>query len=357
MRFFRQRILILQGINSSNKIMIKAAIIGLGKMGLSHCSILNAHPDVDLVAVCDSSTFLLDAFNKYSKQKGYTDFKKMIDETQPECIVVATPTKFHADMVLYALERGIHVFCEKPFSLTVEDGVKMVTVAELKSVVNQVGYHNRYIGTFREMKRLVEANVIGDLYHFTGSAFGPVVLKEKGGTWRSDRSEGGGCLFDYASHVLNLIHFILGKPINAKGTLLKNIYSNEVEDAVYSSLFLESGLSGQIAVNWSDETHRKMTTSIEIEGKKGKMIADATEIKIYLKEENKAENMEKGWTIKYITDLTPLVNFNLRGEEYSAQIDYFIDCIKNKRKENINSFAEALATDKIIDIMINDASK
>jgi predicted dehydrogenase len=337
--------------------MIKAAIIGLGKMGLSHCSILNAHPDVDLVAVCDSSTFLLDAFNKYSKQKGYTDFKKMIDETQPECIVVATPTKFHADMVLYALERGIHVFCEKPFSLTVEDGVKMVTVAELKSVVNQVGYHNRYIGTFREMKRLVEANVIGDLYHFTGSAFGPVVLKEKGGTWRSDRSEGGGCLFDYASHVLNLIHFILGKPINAKGTLLKNIYSNEVEDAVYSSLFLESGLSGQIAVNWSDETHRKMTTSIEIEGKKGKMIADATEIKIYLKEENKAENMEKGWTIKYITDLTPLVNFNLRGEEYSAQIDYFIDCIKNKRKENINSFAEALATDKIIDIMINDASK
>ncbi|MEI7676665.1 MAG: Gfo/Idh/MocA family oxidoreductase [Bacteroidales bacterium] len=337
--------------------MIKAAIIGLGKMGLSHCSILNAHPDVDLVAVCDSSTFLLDAFNKYSKQKGYTDFKKMIDETQPECIVVATPTKFHADMVLYALERGIHVFCEKPFSLTVEDGVKMVTVAELKSVVNQVGYHNRYIGTFREMKRLVEANVIGDLFHFTGSAFGPVVLKEKGGTWRSDRSEGGGCLFDYASHVLNLIHFILGKPINAKGTLLKNIYSNEVEDAVYSSLFLESGLSGQLAVNWSDETHRKMTTSIEIEGKKGKMIADATEIKIYLKEENKAEKMEKGWTIKYITDLTPLVNFNLRGEEYSAQIDYFIDCIKNKRKENINSFAEALATDKIIDIMINDASK
>jgi predicted dehydrogenase len=337
--------------------MIKAAIIGLGKMGLSHCSILNAHPDVNLVAVCDSSTFLLDAFNKYSKLKTYTDYKKMIEETAPECIVVATPTKFHADMVLYALERGIHVFCEKPFSLTVEDGVKMVTVAEMKGLVNQVGYHNRYIGTFKEMKRMVESGVIGDLYHFTGSAFGPVVLKEKGGTWRSARAEGGGCLFDYASHVLNLIHFVLGKPVDAKGTLLKNIYSNEVEDAVYSSLFLESGLSGQLAVNWSDETHRKMTTSIEIEGKKGKMIADATELKIYLKEENKSENLEKGWTVKYITDLTPLVNFNLRGEEYSAQIDYFISNIKNKRTDNINSFANALATDKIIDVMIHDASK
>ena len=337
--------------------MIKAAIIGLGKMGLSHCAILNAHPDVDLVAICDSSTFLLEAFNKYSRQKTYTDYKKMILETQPDCIVVATPTKFHADMVLYALERGIHVFCEKPFALTVEDSVKMVTVAEIKGVVNQVGYHNRFIGTFREMKRLAAAGVIGDLYHFNGSAYGPVVLKEKGSTWRSARSEGGGCLFDYASHVLNLIHFVLGKPVDAKGTLLKNIYSNDVEDAVYSSLFLDSGLSGQLAVNWSDETHRKMSTSIDVEGKKGKMIADATELKIYMKEENKAENLEKGWNIKYITDLTPLVNFNLRGEEYSAQIDYFIDCVKHKRKENISSFAEALVTDKIIDVLINDTVK
>ena len=337
--------------------MIKAAIIGLGKMGLSHCSILNAHPDVDLVAICDSSSFLLDVFNKYTKQKTYTDFKKMISETQPDCIVVATPTRFHADMVMYAIEKGIHVFCEKPFSLTVADGVKMVKLAEEKGVINQVGYHNRFIGTFKEMKRLAETGIIGDLYHFNASAYGPVVLKEKGSTWRSARAEGGGCLFDYASHVLNLIHFVLGKPIDAKGTLLKNIYSNDVEDAVYSSLLLEGGLSGQLAVNWSDETHRKMCTSIEVEGKKGKMIADATEIKIYLKEENKTENLEKGWNIKYITDLTPLVNFNLRGEEYSAQIDYFIDSIKNKRQENISSFAEALVTDKIIEILINDTLK
>ena len=165
--------------------MIKAAIIGLGKMGLSHCSILNAHPDIELVAVCDSSSFLLDVFNKYSKQKTYTDYKKMISETSPECIIVATPTKFHYEMVLYALEKGIHVFCEKPFSLSVTDGEKMVKIAEDNGVVNQVGYHNRFIGTFIEMKRLASTGIIGELFHFNGSAYGPVVLKEKGSTWRS----------------------------------------------------------------------------------------------------------------------------------------------------------------------------
>jgi predicted dehydrogenase len=260
-------------------------------------------------------------------------------------------------MVLYAVEKGIHVFCEKPFSLSVTDGEKMVKLAQDNGVVNQVGYHNRFIGTFIEMKRLASTGIIGELFHFNGSAYGPVVLKEKGSTWRSARSEGGGCLFDYASHVLNLLHFVLGKPVDAKGTLLKNIYSNDVEDAVYSSLFLENGLSGQLSVNWSDETHRKMSTSISIEGKKGKMIADATELKIYLKEDNKIEKLKKGWSMKYITDLTPLVKFNLRGEEFSAQIDYFVDCIKHERSENISSFAESLVTDKIIEILINDTLK
>lgn len=337
--------------------MIKAAIIGLGKMGISHCSIINAHPLINLVAVCDSSTFILDTFSKHTKIKAYTDYKKMIDESRPECVIVATPTRFHADMVLYAMEKGAHVFCEKPFSLTVEDGERMVQVAESKGLVNQVGYHNRFIGTFREMKRLVELGVLGEIYHFNGSAYGPVVLNEKGSTWRSSRAEGGGCLFDYASHVINLVDFILGKPVNAKGTLLKSVYSKEVDDAVYSTLYLDSGLIGHLSVNWSDETHRKMSTSIEVVGKNGKMIADATELKIYLMSDHKAEGLEKGWNIKYITDLTPLVNFNLRGEEYTAQIDYFVNCVKTSSRTNISSFSTSMNTDKVIDLMIQDAGK
>ncbi len=96
-----------------------------------------------------------------------------------------------------------------------------------------------------------------------------------------------------------------------------------------------SGLSGILSVNWSDETYRKMSTSITIQGKNGKIICDATEMKIYLKEASKKEGLEKGWTIKYITDLAIPVNFYLRGEEYSAQIDHFIECILSKNNVTI----------------------
>jgi predicted dehydrogenase len=335
--------------------MIKAGIIGLGKMGLSHAAIVGPHPEAELIAVCDTSSLMLDVFKKFTDINVYSDYIKMFVSEKLDCVVVATPTRFHYPIVKYALERGIHTFCEKPFSLTTAEGEELVKLANQKWLVNQVGYHNHFIGTFNELKRLVKSGLLGDLVHFTGEAYGPVVTKEKGGTWRSNPEEGGGCLFDYASHVINLIQEIIGRPVKAKGTLRKKIYSKEVEDAVYSMLTLESGLSGVLSVNWSDETYRKMSTSLTLIGKKGKIICDSTEIKIYLKEANPKENLDKGWTIKYITEFAIPVKFYLRGEEYSAQIDNFIDCIVKKKQTEINSFDQALYTDRVIELIIADS--
>jgi predicted dehydrogenase len=332
--------------------MIKGAIIGLGKMGLSHAAIVGAHPEVDLVSVCDSSSLILDAFKKFSKVAVYTDFQKMIDELNLDFVVIATPTKFHYTMVKYALQKGLHVFCEKPFTLTSEQGKELVELSLKQGVVNQVGFHNQFIGTFRELKRLLSINVIGSLVHFTGESYGPVVTKEKGNTWRSNAEEGGGCLNDYASHVINLIQEIIGKPERVHGALLKQIYSIGVEDAVYALLELQNGLTGTLLVNWSDETYRKMSTSLTIQGKKGKIICDATEIKIFLKEPNVAEGLHKGWTIKYITELAIPVDYHLRGEEYSAQIDNFVKCIINKQQSKFNTFEQASNTDLVIEMIV-----
>ena len=207
------------------------------------------------------------------------------------------------------------------------------------------------------MKRLLASGIIGKPFHFMGEAYGPVVLKSKGGTWRSDKKNGGGCVMDYAAHVLNLINYITGsRLIDAKGTFMPDIFSKEVDDAVYSTLYLENGLKGQLSVNWSDDTHRKMTTSLKIEGDRGKLEADATTLKIYLKEDNVEENLKKGWNIKYITDLTEQVFFNLRGEEYSSEVDHFIQCIKIGGLNQRSSFESALHTDYIINKLIEDAN-
>ena len=331
--------------------MTKIGIIGIGKMGISHLAILGAHPDVQVVGVCDTSKMMLDAIEKYSSFPCFTDYKKMLQDAKPDAVLVAVPTKFHAAIVEELLTQTIHVFAEKPFCLNPEQGAPLVALAKQKGLVNQVGYHNKFVGTFQEVKRIIDGGYIGEVYHFLGQAYGPVVVKAKQDTWRSNPEEGGGCLMDYASHVIDLINYILAPITEVKATILKSIFSKDVDDAVYSMLQLSNKVTGVLSVNWSDETFRKMSTSISINGKKGKIVSDANELKVYFKEEPFPEGYSKGWNIRHVTDLTPEVDYYLRGEEYSAQIDYFVKTLQGKVPNSINSFESAWLTDKAISLI------
>lgn len=331
--------------------MLKIALIGAGKMGLSHLAILGGYANADITGVCDTSKMVTDFLSKQGGFNCFSDYKKMIAETKPDAVVVAVPTKFHYSIIKDLLKNGIHVFAEKPFCLAYEQSEELVALAAKKNLVNQVGYHNKFIATFREVKSIAKSGALGDIYHFIGESYGPVVLKKKADTWRSDPAEGGGCLLDYASHVIDLLNDIVSPIQSAKGTLLKSIYSGQVEDAVYSLVETQSGQSGMLSVNWSDDTYRKMSTSITLVGTKGKLVSDANELKVFFREENALDKYVKGWNVKYITELQEGVDFYLRGEEYSLQLDYFVKACEGKVSNNINNFASAANTDKAISII------
>lgn len=328
--------------------MIKVALVGAGKMGISHLSILGSHPDVQVVGICDTSKMVLDVLRKYSPFKCYSDYESMLEETQPDAVFVSVPTKYHAVIVKKVIEKGTHVFAEKPLCLTVEEGYELVELANSKGIVNQVGYHNKFIGTFNEAKRILDQGCLGEIFHFEGEAYGPVVVRKKQDNWRSDPAQGGGCLMDYASHVIDLINYVLAPITKVKGSILKSLYSNKVEDSVYALLELSSKVTGVLSVNWSDDTYRKMSTSLTITGSKGKIICDANELKVYFQSASNLAGYTKGWNVKNVTDLTPSVDFYLRGEEYSAQIDYFVKAIEKKVPNNINTFKSAWYTDQAI---------
>ncbi len=331
--------------------MIRTGIIGIGKMGISHLAILGAHPDVEVVGVCDTSKMMIEAIEKYSGFPCFTDHLKMLESAKPDAVFVAVPTKFHARIVEDLLQRDIHVFTEKPFCLNPEEGNNLVAMAKQKKLVNQVGYHNKFVGTFQEVKRIVDSGALGEVYHFHGQANGPVVIKPKQDTWRSKPEDGGGCLMDYASHVIDLVNYMLAPVASVKASILKSIYSKDVDDAVYAVLELSNKITGLLTVNWSDDTIRKMSTSVTINGKRGKLISDANELKVFFKDNDCPQGYSKGWNIKHVTDLTNGVAFYLRGEEYSAQIDYFVKAVQGKVPNNVNHFESAWLTDKAISLI------
>lgn len=335
---------------------IRIAVVGLGKMGLSHFSMVNAHPNTDTIA-CDGQGFLVDVLSKNIETPIHKDFDTLLQKETLDAVVIATPSKLHAPMVRAALEKGIHVFCEKPFCLDWKDSEALTNLAAEKGLIAQVGYHYRYVGAFGEMKRLLDAGAIGTVTHVMAEAYGPVVLRPKRATWRTDKSEGGGCLYDYAAHPLNLLNWYFGTPDRVSGSVLSSVFSEGTDDEVFSTLQWNQGPTAQLSVNWSDESHRKMSTKLSMIGTNGRLYADRQECQLYLRDEVPGlEGYDKGWTVKYTTELTEDCWFYLRGEEYSAQLDDFILAVKaGKSTAEQNSFATATETDKTMAMIIENA--
>lgn len=336
--------------------MLRVGIIGVGKMGLSHLSIINTHPSVRVVGLCDATGYLLDIMNKYSGSDVFANHRVLLDKAKPDAVIIATPSRSHGEIARHALERAVHVFVEKPLCLSIAEGRDLVALATRVKAVNQVGYHYRFVGAFQETKRLLEQGVVGEIHNFRVEAYGPVVLERKGGTWRSNKSEGGGCLYDYASHAVNLVTYLFGLPSGVGGSVIHGVFSKTVDDEVYSTLFFPDGLSGQLCINWSDQTHRKMSMRVEVWGKNGKINADRQECQVYLRSGSFPDlKLVEGWNLRYSTDLAQPVRYYVRGEEYSAQMDYFVDCIESGRLENVNSFAAGLETDVVLEMLQRDA--
>lgn len=328
----------------------------MGRMGITHYSILNTHPSVKIAAVADTSKTMRTIIGKYLDVAAYADYREMIQAVPLDFVVVSTPTDSHADVIEFALEHNLHVFTEKPLAMTPAESAKVLGFAVEKQRVNQVGYVNRFNEVFMEVKNLLEGGVIGDLKSFSSEMYGATVLKGASTTWRSKRNSGGGCMYEFASHCLDLVVYLLGEPDRVAGSVLKSVYSSNVEDMITSTLVYRNGLSGTVTVNWSDESYRKPANIVTFFGTKGKIVADKHAYKIFLREALPHNGFHEGWNTRYITDFAKSVRVYVRGNEFTRQLDYFVDAILNQQLDNLAGFAAGHKTDVLMDKIVADAS-
>ena len=337
--------------------MIKVGFIGFGRMGVTHFSILNTHPLVKIVSVSDQSAIMLKILGKYADVKTYTDYIKMLDDSEVDCVIISTPGDSHANIIQECLKRGLHIFVEKPFTMSAAEGQAVIAELGEKPLVTQVGYVNRFNEVFMEVKQLVADGVIGDVINFSSEMFGATVLKDSKLSWRGSRKTGGGCIYEFASHCIDLVVYILDRPERVVGSVLQSIYSSEAEDLVSSTFIYNKGFSGTVMVNWSDETFRKPANILKIIGTGGKIIADKHGYKLYQKKADPKNGFAMGWNTRYITDFGKSVRFYVRGNEFTRQLDYFIDCIEGKATANVASFAEGHKTDILMEDITKDAAR
>ena len=333
------------------QLMIKVAVIGLGKMGLSHLAIANGLSGIEIVAIVDSAPLVGSGLSKITGIRHISDAREALKLDGLDAIIVATPTASHEAIVREALARGLHVFCEKPLTLSDEVSRELGALAADKGLVAQVGYHNRFVACFGELKRLIDAGAVGKVSHVLAEAYGPVVTRPAKATWRGKAELGGGALMDYAAHPLNLLNWYFGPATGCDSAVLSQICSKAVEDEVYASLRF-ADVSAQLSVNWSDASQRKMTTQVTVWGEHGKLYADRQEVRAFLTDPATVpEGYSAGWNVRYTTELTQPVEFYIRGEEYSAQLEAFRDRIAGQSSADASSFDDAADTDAAIQLI------
>jgi predicted dehydrogenase len=142
---------------------IRLGFIGVGNRGDQLLDAFLVHQDCEIVALCDVYKPYLEAAQKKvgGKAKLFSDYRKLIDQSDVDAVVIATPDHWHALQFVAACRAGKDVYVEKPLCLTIGEGQKMVAVAKETKRITQVGLHRRSSTNIREAVELVHKGAIG----------------------------------------------------------------------------------------------------------------------------------------------------------------------------------------------------
>lgn len=141
--------------------MIRAVVVGLGNMGLSHALALHAHPDVEIVGLVNRSDIdLPEALRGYQRFSSFDDGLAQ----SPDLTIIATYSDSHADFACAAMEAGSHVFVEKPLATTVSDAKRVVATAVKTGKKLVIGYILRHHPSW--IRFISEARHLGGPYVF-----------------------------------------------------------------------------------------------------------------------------------------------------------------------------------------------
>ncbi|MBL4746997.1 MAG: Gfo/Idh/MocA family oxidoreductase [Flavobacteriaceae bacterium] len=328
--------------------MKNIALIGIGKMGLSHFAIANSTKGLNIVSVCDTSKSLLRAISKNLGIKSYHDYNKMLNAENLDGVIISVPNSMHFNVVKDCLAAGIHVFIEKPLTINYHDSVALQTLAKTKNCLVQVGFVNRFNLIFSKVKELLESNLLGDVQSYHCEMRGGVILEKNTKGWRNSYAAGGGCLYDFGPHCIDLAIFLFGDDVELKSSNLESVFSSQVDDRVHADFLHKNGVEGIISIDWSDPSVRKATNLIRVKGTFGELFANKQEIKINLNHASNNLGFNVGEHEIYVTDLNTNVDYYLRGEDFSLQMQEFSKSLNDNSTINKSFIDSVITTDRLI---------
>ncbi len=230
---------------------IRFGVIGLGVMGQEHARVIAANPLLELTAATDAQAGTGRKVAGDLGVKWFDNADEMIRSGAVDAVVIATPHWQHADLAVNALKAGLHVLCEKPLSVTVEQSDRVLQAAAESRGMFVVVHQKRFEPAYLFVKQLLDSGELGQLYRCSmiESAWRSESYYRSSpwrGTWRG---EGGGVLLNQAPHILDRYAWLCGMPETVTARCDTTLHEIEVEDTASAILYHANGAHGYIHIS------------------------------------------------------------------------------------------------------------
>jgi predicted dehydrogenase len=357
-----------------NKIL-KVGIVGYGVVGQRRRLFIDKNPNLKTVAVCDvrfnkdgsmidgsdfNYTYDLLEDQSYDKPlsgkiddeiKFFNNYNNLLANSTLDILFVSVPNYLAPEVTIAGLEKGLHVFCEKPPGRTVEDINRVIEVEkQYPHLKLKYGFNHRYHGSVKKAKELINSNQLGDIINFRGVYGKSSIVPFDTGQWRSMKTfSGGGILLDQGVHMLDMFRYFCGDFQEVKSFVSNNYWGHNVEDNAYAIMRDKNGI---VAIIHSSATQWQHSFRLEITFEKGYLELSGIlsgsksygqeKLLIVPKHEDSVVGSLSGTTTQYLEDTS-----------WNDEINEFADLIINDKPVEQGNSDDALKVMELIYAIYN----
>ena len=348
---------------------LKVGIIGYGIVGKRRRVFIDRHPRLQTVAVADvrfnpdssmvtNNTISKDyqLVEKRSIQAPFTgilrdgvpfynSYIELLDKQPLDIIFVCVPNYLAPQVTIDGLNRGLHVFCEKPPGRTIDDIIQVRQVEQKHPHLKlKYGFNHRYHGSVRHAKEICEKKTLGELINLRG-VYGKSSIVPFSGEWRSVRKyAGGGILLDQGIHMLDMFRYFCDDFQDVKSFVSNKFWDHDVEDNVFAIM---RDTKGRVAMIHSSATQWQHSFRLEITFEKGLLELSG------ILSGSKSYGQEKLILVSrqeesIVGSLSSQEIVYLEDNSWNDEIEEFTDLIINNKSVVTGSSEDALMVMKLV---------
>jgi dTDP-4-amino-4,6-dideoxygalactose transaminase/predicted dehydrogenase len=269
----------LTSVTSPAAAPLRIGIIGAGYMGLEHAKALSTAGSFKIAAFSDVERKIGRRAAENYGCAAFESAEELVTHGDVNAVVVATPHWQHAEIARFALQNGLHVICEKPLTVTVEQADQLLAVASETQRLFAVVHQMRFEPSYQYVKTLLDSSDLGSVYRCAMvESMWRTDAYYKSSPWRGTwQGEGGGVLLNQAPHTLDRYAWLFGMPTSVIGKCDTNLHPIEVEDTVSAIFRHENGVHGSLHVNTVESPS---VSEIVICCDRGRIVSDRGKVRV-----------------------------------------------------------------------------